>query len=233
MNKFIRWLKFNPPRVATLEAWHDFKAEFKEKAPIRYFISETIRKLRFKIYAVTRRVKDRVLFFIDPPNIVRTELSGKMDSHSLHDLALHSAFTVLKDHVEIKMAIEQTEIKDIRWKGFFYFLNYSTKLGHRRPDLGISHLVDEIEHARMWDIDRANTLEKALKLYLWWTVTRRTRKLPAAPYSASTGIFSTKDPELKEQIISHSDIISKYYRQWEDEDSQRLLELVVVLKDLH
>ena len=230
MKKFINWLRFNPPFALSLEDWEAFRREFKKSAPVRYFLTEVIyKRTRSRVLNSIRRIQDRVGFFIDPPNIIRIPVSDR-ESHGCHDLMLISAFTVLVNYVEIDLGVMETPMEERPWKNrWLHFLNYSYRIGKRQPANGIRHLIAEAEHIKQFYPDRAVFYEDALTLYLWWTITRKSRKLPEYPFKGQ----ELTDSEKYKIIKDHSKLIQETHEKWLEEDNRMLSKLVLVMKDLN
>jgi hypothetical protein len=247
--RYCAWLGWNPPGALTSKGWRLFNEEFKEKAPIRYWIGHDFRHavtlpIKWKYDAVRNWIRFRTY---DKYHIVKTGL--KPDYYGFGERILHANFNMLKDFVEC----------DKSWHGFWsqdekekqtwcqkYIPFYWTFVEFRRPDLGINHLEWEMTlddpslPPQDQSPEQACSAREQMALYKWWTEIRPSRKEePMIEYSdQGLGMMSILDDDFDhdaEDYKRNQDILErneKLREEWNREDEEMLIRLVKIREHL-
>lgn len=241
-NDFKRWMKYNPPEAETMEGWNKFEKDFKENAPIRYFLmrdgfhTHIMNRIRWAVRDALYAVK----YSVTKPDIVRTDLSRSY--HDKSEIMFHACFSLLVDYVEKECAHmncvfgEKEKQKELMgWKRFLpYFLRFSQ---NRNKEFGIEYLRWEISLGDESPY-QAETAGKILDLYLWYTEVRPTRTSPECPeIPEQTGIFFSTEweennPEEYAKFKEWCDDTARLETLWQEEDDKMLVKLVKVRESL-
>lgn len=236
LNKFKKWLSFNPPVSSTMEGWRDFNAEFKTKAPIRY----ALEKASIHLSVWKKRYTTDVYYWIrhrtvDKYHVLQTGL--KPGYYDKDHLMLYVNFNLLKDYVEVECAHIQYW-SEREWKSYSFLewiKSKFTKIDGNK--YGIKYLEYESSLGQESPAQAANAKE-ILILYKWWTEVRPNRetKMPENIRKILDGtksvydIFglSDRNPECK----SYWDGKFQTEQQWDQEDEYMLIRLMKVRKSL-
>ncbi len=102
--KFSHWLNYSPPGALSSRGWRLFKTEFREKAPIRYWFSNTayrayILPIKWKYEGMCNWVRFRTY---DKYHKLETGL--KPGYHGPETQMMHVNFNLLKNFVECELA---------------------------------------------------------------------------------------------------------------------------------
>jgi hypothetical protein len=245
IRRFKHWFKFQPPGSMTSKGWRLFNAEFKEKAPIRYWFGKKFR--RSFILPIIWRYKD-IIYWIryrttDKYNILDTGL--KPGYYEIETLMLNVNFNMLKNFVEVEQAIHtywwSDEYKNAGWCEKhvpFYYRFYP----FRRPDLGIKHLewsatLDDPAlppHERC--VSQAIFARETLALYKWWVEERPARAKEEYTSYDNQGFgsmgcldddFDRDAPDYKAHVESMNRR-AKQEEDWLQEDEDMLIRLVKI-----
>ncbi|MCX8169573.1 MAG: hypothetical protein N3D72_00615, partial [Candidatus Methanomethyliaceae archaeon] len=180
-----RWMGYNPPGALTSKGWRLFKNEFKERAPIRYWLTHDfkygyIMPIKWKINRATDWIRYRTTRRY---HIVDTGLvPGYYDNDSI---ILHVNFNILKDFVEVEQAWHHYCWSGLYKNAGFYERHmpfYRLFFPFRRPDLGIQHLewAATLDDPSLPPHERCDhqavAAREILALYRWWTIERPNRK---------------------------------------------------------
>lgn len=250
INRFKQWMNYSPPGALTTTGWRLFEAEFRKKAPIRYWIKKNI---RIRISSrIRRRIKDTKYWIAhrtyDKYHVVDTGLAPGY--YGCDKRMLHSSFNILKDFVEIELASSSyywsDEYKNAslleKYLPFYYIFK-----PFRRPDLGVKNLMwaatldDPSLPPHEQSPIQAKNAREILILYKWWTKERPARQLLEIPGYSNQGLDSlmpaldddfdnsAKDYQLHKKIMKKNTALEK---QWEIEDTRMLVRLVKIREGL-
>lgn len=245
VNKFKHWMAYEPPGALSAKDWRLFNEEFKQQAPIRWYIDHQLRRdyiwpIKHKIERIMQWIRYRT---IDRYHIIRT---GLLPGYNEFDtVMLHTNFTMLVDFVEVEQAYRCRNWED---KSFLekHMPFYYVFKPFRRPDLGIAHnewaatLDDPSLPLHERAVHQAETARETLALYIWWTKTRPSRYVKTDPmYSdQGLGIFGALDDDFDESAEDyvayrkHMDDAEKVDAVWEDEDTAMLTRLIKIRRSL-
>ena len=228
------WMAFNPPNALSSSGWEDFNKEFKEKAPVRFWITDTLPAMYRPILRACRDASMWVRYRTTQKfHVVRTGLApgyAEVDT-----MMLHVNFTLLKDFVEIQLANME------RWvnggqspvpKWAKWCPGYSMIRSPRSPELGIRY----INNPDQTDSHAA----KIRELYTWWCVQRPARQNIVLPdyHDQRLGGLAMLDNRFDKTALDYisyrhaADDQFKLEQEWSDEDSAKLIELVSIRRHL-
>jgi len=133
---------YNPPGALSSRGWRLFRKEYKKKAPIRFWISNDLRRkttlpLRWKYEAIRDWIRYRTY---DRYHIVKTEL--KPAYYDKRTIMLHVNFDMLKDFVEGELAWRDWCFDENRRKLTILerILPLNKRWSFKDPARGIKHL---------------------------------------------------------------------------------------------
>lgn len=241
-------MHFNPPGALTSDGWSSFYKEFKEKAPIRYWIQNDFRRsttlpIKWKYDAVSDWIRYRTY---DKYHVIKLDVNPGY--YGYDSQILYANFAILKEYVETGLAwrsywSEENRDKDYWKRDHIPFYNYMFPLV--RPDLGIKHLEWEMTlddpslppHER--SPEQAKRAREVYALYKWWTETRPGRKelevrRPPGDDDDILSMFSTKvrnTPEYK-RYMTDLDKLNKQEEKWHKEDDAMLIRLMKIRRGL-
>ena len=243
-------MNYSPPGALTTTGWRLFEKEFKEKAPIRYWIKENIRirinsRLRHSVrdakYWIAHRTYDKY-------HIVNTGLEPGY--YGSDKRMLHSSFNILKDFVEVELASGAYHWTDEYKKAGWiekYMPFYRVFKPFRRPDLGVKNLEwaatldDPSLPPHEQSPRQAKDAREILELYNWWVYARPSRKLFDIPDYSNQGLeslipaldddfdSSAADYQLHKKIMKKNAALEE---KWKTEDTKMLVRLVKVRESL-
>lgn len=243
--KFIKWMAFNPPTALSWDGWDDFRKNFKQKAPIRYFIAniliENIRKPFIRIKYKFSDLRSRLRRF----DRVQTDL--KPGYYDVDTRMLHACFSLLTDYVEIEcawMEVVFDKEKLAQFLGPRRFIPRLFRRGIRSRKYGMQHLHWETTLADA-NLDpneqcpgQADEAEKIIVLYTWWKDIRPNRVEIEAPNKGEIGLEILSDrwkkdnPEMSKKMSQWSKDSSAQDDKWDAEDTKMLIELMKIRKGL-
>ena len=247
--KFNKWMDYNPPGAMTSKGWRLFQHEFKEVAPIRFWVKNTARRkyilsIKWKYESISRWIMYRTIYKY---NKVDTGL--KPSYYSKDTLMLHVNFNLLKDFVEVEQALHtywwSEEYNDASWlekhMPFYYVI-----FPFRNPEIGLKHLdwaatLDDpslLPHER--NDAQAAAAREIKALYKWWVEERPARKDVIIPDYDRQGLgdlgmfdddFDQDAPDYKAHLESF-ELQEKKDKEWEKEDEDMLVRLMKIRKSL-
>lgn len=244
--KFKFWMNYQPPSALSAEGWSNFNQEFKQIAPIRYWITHTFRRkfiypIKWKYESVSDWVRYRT---VNKLHILKTGLKpGYIDAGNA---ILHTNFNVLKGYVETSLARRQYWLlnrNEISWAEK-YMPFYHTVFPFRRPDLGLKHLEWEITlddpnlPINEQSPTQAAYARKVLRLYKWWVEERPARQSYEVEYPAlkddDFDIFLVKNQNTEEFKNYRARLNKMYEREESDniEDDKMLVELIEIRRGI-
>lgn len=244
--RFAAWMSFNPPGALSSKGWRLFKNEFKEKAPIRYWLNNDLRMkalypIKWKYQAINDWIRYRTY---DRYHVVNTGM--KPGYHDVREQMLHVNFNMLKEFVEVEQAWQTFWWTSEIEKTWFQRRNPIFRMNFRRPELGIKHfkwaatLDDPSLPPHERSEHQAIAAREILDLYDWWVNRRPARKeFPYTEYrDQGLGIlgpldedFDKESPDYKE----YKEIMEKNFeleQEWNKEDNTMLIRLMNIRENL-
>lgn len=243
-------MEYNPPGSLTAKGWRLFKQEFKEKAPIRYWLKNDLRyrvilPVKWKIDKIKDWVRYRTYARY---HIIETELEPGY--HETESRMLYSSFSLLKDFVEIQLAwnsywSERRENVTF-WQKHLPFYIYNGFKSFRSRELGLKHLdwAATLDDPSLPPYERSDHQAVAAReireLYLWWVDTRPNRKLEETGTYSDQGLdilgvldddFDREAPDYK-KYRSAMDRNAELEEKWRIEDTEMLIRLVKIRQQL-
>lgn len=242
------WFDYNPPGSMTSKGWRLFDKEFKEHAPIRYWITHDLRNWSTRAIGFRyRRISEWIRFrTLDRFHVIGTDLPPGY--YEFDTRLLHSNFTLLKDFVECQQAwyyhwSESGTVLDPWYTKLpFYYRIFK----YRKPELGIKYLewASTLDDPNLPPFERseqqARDARETLTLYLWWVKDRPAREEPKyKDYSdQGLGILGSLDEDFDHEADDYKEYL-KYreqsearQQQWDEEDTEMLVRLVKLRKGL-
>lgn len=242
--KFNDWMDFNPPGAMSSMGWRLFGEEFKEVAPIRYWIKHDF--MRGVVWPV-KRAFTNVVYWIryrttHKYHVIKTGL--KPGYSEIETIMLHSNFTLLKHFVEVELASHSAD-REFTWCEShmpFYRLFYP----FRRPDLGMRVLdwkcsLDDPALPPFQRSDQEAIVSREIRtLYKWWVEDRPARKRIEIPtYSlqgkGDLGLFDDDFDREAEDFKAYEKAREESQAQsslWRDEEQAMLERLIKVRRSL-
>lgn len=253
--RLYKWWSFNSPSAATWDGWDDFKADFKAKAPVRYFFSKDISRWFNRPRWAIRAVLDWFRYRIVRYHVVDTGLEpGYYDADTI---LLHSSFNILKDFVEVENAwmhwCTSTKSTGLPW--YARYVPFYVQFFFRDRGAGLEHLLwesdldretpgkDKIEASQ--GVGQAEAAREIMMLYLWWTDIRPARKEPEYPaelvefdktrddvLSWFSDRFINAHPKEYALFKRHCMEVHDMEEVWGEEDTEMFIRLVKIRNDL-
>ena len=220
--RFTRWMEYNPPYALSMKGWRLFRKEFKENAPIRHFIVDTLPSYWYPVSYKIEKIKDWVRYrTYNRYFMIDTGLEPGY--YEINQKMLHGPFNLLKDFVEKEQAwssqcwSETNRLTRKERLPFYYELFY------RKPEIGVAHfewaatLDDPTLPVHQQSIEQAQAAREVLALYRWWTITRPARETESdITYSDQGFPMSSLDDDF-----DHTAPDYVAYRKWSDEHEAR------------
>jgi hypothetical protein len=245
LQKLGAWLNYNPPGSLTSKGWRLFKAEYKENAPIRYWIKHYVRMpIRHKTMHMYSAVSEYVRYrTYDKYHILDTGLSPGY--YSVSQQILNVNFNLFKHFIEVEQAWSQYDHTEHRkWWHIFVpsgilFRNWSS------AELGIKHLewAASLDDPALPLNERCNhqavAAREMMVLYTWW-INRPGRKYPTilGYDNQQLGMLACIDDDFDKSAadyIEHNmvmDDIGILEKKWDEEDSEMLIRLIKIREAL-
>jgi hypothetical protein len=244
--RFAAWMSFNPPGALSSKSWRLFKNEFKEKAPIRYWLDNDLRMkvlypIKWKYQAINQWIRYRTY---DRYHIVHTGL--KPGYHDVREQMLHVNFNMLKEFVEVEQA----------WRTFWWDSDIKKtwiqrhspifKMRFRNPELGIKHFewATTLDDPSLPPHERCDqqaiSAREILALYDWWVNKRPARKELKYPSYSNQGLgdLSLLDEDFdkeSEDYKEYKKVVEKnneLEQTWNNEDNEMLIRLMKIRESL-
>lgn len=242
-------MNYDPPGSMTSKGWRLFKKEYKERAPIRYWI---MNDLRYKCLMPFKWKYEKISYWIryrtyDKYHIVNTGLTPEY--YDVSTVMLHANFNLLKDFVEIEQAWAKYCWSGERNNGSWssrHMPFYKVFFPFRRPEMGIAHFewAATLDDPNLPPHERCDhqavAARETLALYKWWTVDRPARKeVEYLPYDHQglDGLCALdddfdRDAEDYKKHVESMDEAAKQEEEWEKEDEEMLIRLIKIRKSL-
>ena len=243
------WFDYNPPGSLSSKGWRLFDQEFREKAPIRYWImhdlrNATIQPLKFKYRSISEWIRYRTTRRY---HVVDTGLPPGY--YDVDNRILNANFNLLKNFVECEQARQRYHWSDDGIKVSPWYTKlplYWTFVEFRRPDLGIKHfewaatLDDPALPPHERSDKQAEDAREILALYYWWVRDRPARKVVEYKDYNDQGLgilgafdadFDRNAPDYKEYQASVEKSVNQE-EQWNEEDTAMLIRLMKIRRGL-
>lgn len=251
--KFKHWLNYSPPGALTARGWRLFKNEFQERAPIRFWLTNT----GYHKYVLSpkwkyRRIHDWVRYrTYNKYHKVDTGLPPGY--YEIDKKMLHVNFNMLKNFVENELAWhsyiwsedaekERSFVNRLSWHYPFYkrkksfdsrkwaTVYFEWAAGLDDPSLPPAHQSKQ----------QAEMARETLALYTWWVDTVPNRKQHTLPEVSDQGLgdMSVLDEEFDREMEDFKkyeevrNLNSKLREEWENEDDEMLARLVKIRRSL-
>lgn len=245
---FKHWMAYQPPYALSSQAWASFRKEFKQKAPIRYWIHHDFRKkvklpIKWKYEKISDWMRYRTL---NRNHILDTGLAPGY--YDVDTKMFHVNFNLLKDFVEIEVAWKYLMWHEDAQKEFKnYWMYRHVPFVHRwfrSPELGLKHLEWEstLDDPSLPPMERSEAqavnAREIIALYTWWTKDHSTRvEIDFAPLprgSDEDDIFHGFDRSSDEykEFTKSCEAREAQAEGWEKEDEEMLLRLIKIRKCL-
>jgi len=244
------WMKYNPPGSMTSKGWRLFENEYKEKAPVRFWIMNSfkfrwIMPIKWKYDRVTDWIRYRTY---DQYHKIDTGL--KPGYYDVDTLMLHVNFNMLKDFVEVEQAWSRYIWSDERKENASWCEKhmpfYRRFYKFRRPDLGIKHLewAATLDDPKLPPHERCDHqavhARETMALYKWWVEERSARKEIEYPEYDKQGLgtMGSLDDDFDrgaddyKVYVSAIDAGSKQKEDWDNEDEEMLIRLMKIRRGL-
>lgn len=255
-SKFADWIRgTKKPQWGTGKEWNAWNKISKESHPFRFWLAEEgLDKIQKFIYFIPEKINDIRYYinnrWIDKTHYLRTDLEpGKW--HGFETSILHGMFTELVDFVEVEAAWHnvvwdseaRAKFSPPWWRKWYRLW--------RSPESGVAYFnwAAKLVKNEEWGLspgdpgyneptDQAVAALKTLELYHWWTVIRPARP---EPYEASGwskycaehrgkdtlwDITEEKSPEKEANVKTMLDTVRTLEKQYEDEDTEKMIELI-------
>lgn len=242
-------MAYQPPYALSSKGWSSFRKEFKQKAPIRYWIHYDFRKkitlpIKWKYREISNWFRYRT---VDRYHILNTGLEPGY--YEIDTRMLNVNFNMLKDFVEVELAW-RTLLNNIEYrnevKNFWMYLKLPfVHYWFRSPEHGLRYLEWEttLDDPALPLMERceaqAVNAREVIALYIWWVKDRPTRKeVPYAPLprdeDCDDDIFGGFDHSTEEYkaFAKSCDERQAQSEIWDKEDDEMLFRLIKIRKNL-
>lgn len=247
--RFKSWMNYDPPGALSTKGWRLFKKEFKEQAPVRYWIMNKARykflmPIKWKYEGIADWVRYRTY---DRHHVVYTGLEPGYND--VDTTMLHVNFNLLKEFVEVEQAWSRYCWNGEYKKGSWFEKHmpfYRIFVPFRDPALGIDHFewaatLDDpnLPPYERSDQQAANARE-ILELYMWWVKLRPARKeIEYLEYDhQGLDILAPLDEDFDrnaEDFKAHEEVMAmraKQEEEWDNEDERMLIRLIKIRRSL-
>ena len=246
--KFNAWIRYNPPTALTTRGWRLFEEEFRQRAPIRYYLYRGFRNKYVRpIYRKYLNILDWIRYrTYDRYHILHTRLPPGY--HEVDTQMLHVNFNLLKDFVEIELAWHYYIWHEEDRRSWFekYIPFYDRFFPSLNPNLGINYLnwATTLDDPMLPPVERserqAQSAREILALYNWWVNDRPNRKEIVVPdYDhQGLGIMASLDDDFDREASDYKEHHKKMKERseqeekWRKEDDEMLIRLMNVRRDL-
>lgn len=234
---FIRRISgLSKPKSATMEQWSDWEDQSIATNKVAFWVVETLFDNLQNIVCYPGDVMHaiRVYYrnrFCDKIHYLKTGLTPG-EWYEFDQRLLHGMFGALVDFVESECGYSWgAKTKPSLWQKV---VSYTTWTSITNKQQGIAELKDNIAVGNECPEQRA-TYQKIFDLYMWWTIERPNRPDPydvadyqlpkydkKLSFSKMWKQFDNKDRKQKMEIVSRVE------RQYDEEDTQKMIELIEI-----
>lgn len=248
IKEFKHWMAYQPPYALSSSAWSSFRKEFRQKAPIRYWIHHKFRRkyiypVKWKYEKLSSWIRYRTT---NRYHVLNTGLEPGY--YDIDTKMLHVNFNLLKDFVEFEVAWKylmghHEEQKDVKNFWIYKHIPFVYKW-FRSPIHGLKHLEWEttLDDPSLPPMERSETqavnAREIIALYNWWVKDRPARvEIPFAflpEGDDEDDIFPDLDRNSDEyKAFSKScDDREVQSEKWDKEDDEMLIRLIKIRKCL-
>lgn len=240
-HNFKHWMRYQPPSALSRTGWNSFNAEFKKNAPIRFWLTNDFRRkfilpMVWKYESMYNWVSYRT---VDRYHVIKTGLApGYADKDTQ---MLHVNFNLLKDFVEVEVAIREYWGSD-ETKSWCseHMPFYHIMFPFRRPELGIKYLEwsSTLDDPSLPPYERSDqqaiSARETLELYYWW-VNERPARTEVKIQRESLGIFDDDFDRTSDEYKQYSEDVKSHNTQserWDNEDTEYLIRLMKIRNSL-
>jgi hypothetical protein len=245
--QFDAWMDYNPPGALSSKGWRLFNKEFREKAPIRFWVRKSFR--HFLLYPISR-TNSRIYSWFSYRLFNRyhkVDTGLKPGYYEIDTRILNVNFNLLKDFVECELAWSKIIHEDDRpWYERFRIVRMFKRSRFRRPDLGLEYLewASKLDDPSLPPFERSDrqaiAARETRELYDWWVNKRPNRKKIEVPHYTDQGLgdLSVLDEEFDHSAEDYKktkeamDAQSELDEQWKNEDDEMLIRLIKIRHDL-
>jgi len=244
--QFDSWMDYNPPGALSSKGWRLFNKEFREKAPIRFWVRKSFRHAI--LYPISRTNTKIYSWFsyrlFNRYHMVDTGL--KPGYYEIDTRILNVNFNMLKDFVECELAWTQDVHDDKPWYKKIRIIRMFERSRFRRPDLGLKYLAwaAKLDDPSLPPFERCENQAIASRevaiLYDWWVNKRPNREKVRIPDYTDQGLgdLSVLDEEFDHSAEDYRktkeamDAQHELDEQWKNEDDEMLIRLIKIRHDL-
>ena len=249
LKKFTHWMNYNPPGSMTSKGWRLFKREFKEKAPIRFWIKNDFRyKVTLPIRRKCESIRDWLRYrTYDRYHVVDTGLPPAY--YDAETQMINASFNILKDFVEVELAWNTYMWSEERknasfWEKHLPFYRFFKPF--RSREFGLKNLnwaatLDDPNLPLHERCDHQAISAREIKeLYLWWVdkvPERKEREIPLFN-DQGLGILGSLDSDFDANAKDYCEFKKameendKLNKQWKEEDTEMFIRLVKIREHL-
>lgn len=240
-------MSYAPPSALTGKGWNYFDREFKQNAPIRYYLDRTfprkfIYPVKWKIAAIRAWFRYRII------DVYHTLKTGLEPGYYLPGTQmLHVNFNLLKDFVEVEVSYNSLAWNETHKSTWCekHMPFYRAFRPFRNPQPGIEHLEwastldDPALPPLEQSVRQAQNAREVLFLYRWWVIDRPARQeIPHlrrrnADDDSIFSMFDTEDDDEDQKTFNlarfeNMEARSKQTEEWAVEDTEMLVRLMKV-----
>lgn len=243
-------MDYNPPGALSTKGWRLFKKEYREIAPVRYWVTHTVRHavilpIKWKYEKITDWFRYRTTHRY---HVVRTGLPPGWND--VDTQILHVSFNMLKDFVEVEQAwnhyMWSAERKEKETWCERHMPFYRVFFPFNRPELGIEHLkwAATLDDPALPPNERCDhqavAAREILELYYWWINKRPARKdIDSPPYDhQGLDILASLDEDFDKKAPDYQahhaamEEQTKLEEEWRQEDDEMFIRLVKIRHNL-
>jgi hypothetical protein len=252
--KFSHWLNYSPPGALSSKGWRLFKNEFRERAPIRYWFTNTayrayVLPVKWKYEEVCNWVRYRTY---DQHHKLQTGLSPGY--HGIETQMMNVNFNLLKDFVECELAwhayawtpeFEKERTWCSKHMPFYYkFKRWFNPFRSRKWAFTYFEWASKLDDTSLppdqRSVHQAISAREIRDLYLWWVDSVPNRKTHERPKYSDQGLgslsaldsdFNREEEDYKEyrRVKELNDELAK---KWAEEDDEMIVRLVKIRRSL-
>lgn len=259
--KFLqkRYADMDKPSAAPMEEWRSWDDRLKERSPFIFWFTEEFLDDVQKVLYFPYDFLCSIRYYLYNRFVTKTHaLTSSLERGTFHEFEeriLHCTFDELVRFVEVEKAWMQMVWAEPEIKPWFLKFYPFRLFLYARPELGIKHLMWEIElREEYWDEDKkemiqtdeptrqAKAAQATLDLYKWWKFDRPQR---IDPYVASGyedfrlmleengyGGFMDTPKEYNDQQRELFKKVGEIEQQYNDEDDRMLIKLIEIRRQL-
>ncbi len=253
-DRFSHWLNYSPPGALSSKGWRLFKDEFQEKAPIRFWFSNTayrayVLPIKWKYETACNWMRYRTF---DQYHKLHTGLPPGY--HGPEKQMMHVSFNILKDFVECELSqnsymwspeFEQERTWWSKHMPFYYqFRRWFNPFRSREWAFKYFDWATGLDDPALlpdqYSKNQAISAREIRDLYVWWVDTVPSRKLHERTEYSNQGLgdlgmldsdFNREEKDFKE-YKRIAKLNSELAKEWADEDDEMLVRLVKVRRAL-